>query len=62
MLKYISEFGVISLCGATSNYLNVKFILIQFKNRSGLNNYSVIISKQLTLKGFNYGQFMNQIF
>ena len=55
VLLYIQPYGVISLCGATANYRN-------YKEREGLKNYSIIVSKRLSLKGFNFGMAMYKIF
>lgn len=55
VLKYIQPNGTISLCGATANYRN-------FKEREGVKNYGLIVSKRLTLKGFNFSMAIMKIF
>ena len=55
ILLYIQPFGTISLCGATSNYRN-------YKQREGIKNYSLAVSKRLSLIGFNFSMAMMKIF
>lgn len=61
-IKYIQPHGVLALCGATSNYLNVNCEVIQYQHREGIRNYSAAISKRLTLRGFNFGMYLPQVF
>lgn len=55
IMLYIQPDGVISLCGATSNYRN-------YKAREGIKNYGLIISKRLSVKGFNFSMAFMKIF